>query len=377
MLNRLFATRSSVSRSFNYSVLTQAIAANDIRRATAVMYSSPELINDTDRFGNSALHVAVQLESEVLVKELIARGAIVDASNILGYSPLVWAAKIGWEAGVEIMTSAMRSVDRTHFTQYSPFNFALSERAYKNLRYKVVLLLSLGFLLYPTYWYAHFFIDAREMVEHGVPTRGEVTRIYSGTTTGLIKHSYRTATVTYLDGYKIYINGENLREGGQVNLTYSELHPHMAKPHSLNDSFLDYAAWRGDSYLHLTLYLTVIVLMWGTWVACLKSYRKGKPISGADLNEFFASGNLPLRILAIAGITRPSKEPTAKSQRAEKLAGAPVSSAEVRPVAAKTAVNNVADDVPDKLRQIEKLFKEGVITESEFNEKKREFLQRL
>ncbi len=117
MLKRLFATRFSISRSYNYSVLTQAIASGDVGRAIVIMNSSPELIKPTDKFGNSALHVAVQLESEVLVRELISRGANIDLNNSLGFSPLAWAAKIGWNAGVELMASATRAVGSTHVTQ--------------------------------------------------------------------------------------------------------------------------------------------------------------------------------------------------------------------------------------------------------------------
>lgn len=377
MLNRFFATRSSVSRSYNYSVLTQAIASGNVDRAIDVMNNSPELINDTDKFGNSALHVAVQLESDVMVRELITRSANIDTNNCFGFSPRAWAAKIGWDAGVELMASATFAIGSAQVTQNSPINFAVSERTYKKLRYKVALLLSLGFLIYATYWYAHFFIDAKEMVDHGVPTHGVVTSIYEGPTTGWSRHPYWTATITYLGGHKIYINGKNLREGHYVYLTYSDLHPYMAKVRSFNDSFLDYAAWRSESYLHLIAYLAVIAVLWGIWVACFKSYRKGKLISGSELSDFFVEDKLLPRILAVTGIARLIRKPTSQSQGTQGPTVASISTAEIRPVAAKAIENNVADDVPNKLRQLQKLLQERVINEAEFNEKKRELLRRL
>ena len=167
MVKRLIASRSSVTRSYNYSVLTQAIAAGDVHRAIDVMNRAPELINDTDKFGNSALHVAVQLESELLVRELISRGANIQANNSLGFSPLAWAAKIGWYKGVELMQSAVHTAGSIQVTRRAPINFAISERTYKQLCYKVALLLSFGVIVYATYGYAHLFIDAKEMAEHG------------------------------------------------------------------------------------------------------------------------------------------------------------------------------------------------------------------
>ena len=381
MLNRLFATRSSVSRSYNYSVLTQAIASGNVDRAIDVMNNSPELINDTDKFGNSALHVAVQLESDVLVRELIARSANIDATNCLGFSPHAWATKIRWDAGVELMASATPARGSGQVTQSGLVNFAVSERTYKKLRYKMALLLSLGFLIYATYSYVHFFIDvfidAKEMVDHGMPTHGVVTSIYKGTTTGWTKRPYWTATVTYLGGHKIYIDGKNLREGQDVYLTYSELHPYMAKVRSFNDSFLDYAAWRSESYLLHIVYVAVFAVLWGIWVACFKSYRKGKLISGSDLSDFFVEDKLLPRILAITGITRLIRKPTSKSQETQRSNVASTSTTDTRPVAAKDVENNVTDDVPNNLRQLQKLLQEGVINEAEFNEKKRELLQRL
>lgn len=372
MLKRLFATRSSISRSYNYSVLTQAIASGDVDRAIAVMISSPELINDNDKFGNSALHVAVQMESEILVSELIARGAKFDSINFLGFSPFSWAAKIGWKRGMKLLTSS-----NLEAAQNSLFNVAVSDRTYKKLRYKLMLFLFFGFLIYTTYWYTHFFIDAEEMVDHGVPTSGIVTSIYSGTTAGLAKRPYQTATVTYLGGYKIYINGENLHEGEGISLTYSEIHPHMATISNVNDSIFDYAAWRSESYLHLTLYLAVIALLWGIWIACFKSYWIGKPVSGAELNDFFVEDNLLIRILGVIGISRLFKNRDSKSKISHIPMVTPTLKGDVLPVTCNSIEGNVANDVSDKLRQIQKLFHEGIITEAEFNEKKGELLKRF
>lgn len=385
LLKRRFATRSSIARSYNYSVLTQAIASGNVARAIAVMDGSPELINDTDKFGNSALHVAVQLESDVMVRELIARGASIDEKNCLGFSPLAWATKIGWKVGMKLMAPTELGRASAPVAQDNKVNLAVSERTYKKLRYKAGLLLSLVFLLCATYWCALFlidaksiFIDAREMVNHGAPTYGVVTSIYEGTSaTGWMRRSYRTATVTYLDGYKIYINGDNLREGEAVYLTYSELHPHMAKVRSSNDSFLEYAAWRSGPYWPFIPYLTVIAVMWGIWVGCFWSYRKGTLLSASDLNDFFAQDKLASRILSAAGFRRHVKKPVSKSKETRSHTVGSISTAESRPETTKTLEDCVADDIPNRLRQLQALLHEGLISEAEFDEKKRELLRRL
>lgn len=76
-------------------VFLQAVSADDLRRARALLAEDPTLAGAADSNGKTALHVAAERDNAEMVQTLLDCGADPDAEATWGHTPLQWAGVVG------------------------------------------------------------------------------------------------------------------------------------------------------------------------------------------------------------------------------------------------------------------------------------------
>jgi ankyrin repeat protein len=101
-------------------------AENGLLDIAALLIEQGADPNETDQFGNTALHLA--LANPQMVELLLASGADVNAKNAMGNTPLHLAVK--YRRSVEILLAAGAKVDARNGLDKTPLNYAMRQGTY-------------------------------------------------------------------------------------------------------------------------------------------------------------------------------------------------------------------------------------------------------
>ncbi|XP_073254183.1 uncharacterized protein [Porites lutea] len=98
-----------------------------IRTVCALLKRDMSIINDEDDASNTPLHVAALNGNDKVAKELLDRGAAIDARNANLWTPLDCAAAKGWVDAATVLLDADCPVDPTDKAKTTPLHLAARE----------------------------------------------------------------------------------------------------------------------------------------------------------------------------------------------------------------------------------------------------------
>ncbi len=103
--------------------LFEAVKKGDAEVVKSLL-ATGALVDAVNQYGSTPLHWAAKNGYESVVQALLAGGVLVDAVNQYGYTPLHWAAKNGYEAVVQALLAGGSDPNIRGWRDYTPLQWA-------------------------------------------------------------------------------------------------------------------------------------------------------------------------------------------------------------------------------------------------------------